>query len=171
MYASLLSTLAFSTKDIQSIRSIQHVIPPPPDLYQSRQVYWGNPYSDVDSDNDSDDMSAAASNPTVALAGLTTEATEAVTVVADAVDASDVIADEYTPIADATITDAHIGLEHAVIAAVGLRWKCRRHVATCRHDMTCRSNYGQMGPCHQHDIEDVVAVCVGLSRHLPDFPK
>jgi len=51
---------------------------------------------------------------------LTTEATEAVTVVANAVDASDVIADEYTPIAeDATITDANIGVEHAVIAAVG----------------------------------------------------
>ena len=64
-------------------------------------------------------MSAAASNPTVALAGLTTKATEAVTVVADAVDASNVIADKYTPIADATITDAHIGVEHAVIAAVG----------------------------------------------------
>jgi len=66
-------------------------------------------------------MSAAASNPTVALSGLTTEATKAVavTVVTDAVDASDVIADEYTPIADATITDAHIGVEHAVTAAVG----------------------------------------------------
>jgi len=65
-------------------------------------------------------MSAAVSNPTVALAGLTTKATKAVTVVADAVDAGDVIADEYTPIAeDATITDAHIGVEHAVIAAVG----------------------------------------------------
>jgi hypothetical protein len=64
-------------------------------------------------------MPAAASNPTVALAGLTTKATKAVTVVADAVDASDVIADKYTPITDATITDAHIGVEHAVIAAVG----------------------------------------------------
>ena len=30
---------------------------------------------------------------------------------------------------------------------VQLSWKCRRHVATCRHDMTCRSNFGQMGPC------------------------
>jgi hypothetical protein len=50
---------------------------------------------------------------------LTTEATEAVTVVADAVDASNVIADKYTPIADATITDAHIGVDHADIAAVG----------------------------------------------------
>ena len=52
-----------------------------------------------------------------------------------------------------------------------LSWKCRQHVATCRHDMTFRSNFGQMGPCRRHDIEDVVAVCVGLSRHLPDFPK
>jgi len=94
--------------------------PPPPELYQSRQAYWGDPYSAADSDDDSDDMSAAVSNPTVALAGLTTKATKAVTVVADAVDAGDVIADEYTPIAeDATITDAHIGVEHAVIAAVG----------------------------------------------------
>ena len=39
-------------------------------------------------------MPAAASNPTIALAGLTTKATKAVTVVADAVDASNVIADE-----------------------------------------------------------------------------
>jgi hypothetical protein len=53
---------------------------------------------------------------------------------------------------------------------VQLSWKCRRHVAACRHDMTCRSNFGQMGPCRRHDIEDVLAVCVGLSRHLPDFP-
>ena len=52
-----------------------------------------------------------------------------------------------------------------------LSWKCRRHVATCRHDMTFHSNFGQMGPCRRHDIEDVVAVCVGLSRHLPDFSK
>jgi hypothetical protein len=28
-----------------------------------------------------------------------------------------------------------------------------------------------MGPCCRHDIEDVVAVCVGLSQHLLDFPK
>jgi len=28
-----------------------------------------------------------------------------------------------------------------------LSWKCCRHVATCQHDMTCRSNFGQMGPC------------------------
>ena len=41
-----------------------------------------------------------------------------------------------------------------------------RHVGD---DTTCRSNFGQMGPCRQHKIEDVVAVCVGLSRHLPDF--
>jgi len=33
------------------------------------------------------------------------------------------------------------------------------------------SNFGQMGLCCRQDIEDVVAVCVGLSRHLPDFPK
>jgi hypothetical protein len=37
--------------------------------------------------------------------------------------------------------------------------------------MTFCSNFGQMGPCCRHDIEDVVAVCVGFSRHLPDFPK
>ena len=94
--------------------------PPPPDLYQSPRAYWGNPYSAADSNNNSVDMSTATSNPTVALAGLTTKSTKAVTVVTNAVDASGVIADEYTPIAeDATITDAHIGVEHAVIAAVG----------------------------------------------------
>jgi len=38
-------------------------------------------------------------------------------------------------------------------------------------DTTCRSNFGQMGPYRRHKIEDVVAVCVGLSQHLPDFPK
>jgi len=43
-----------------------------------------------------------------------------------------------------------------------------RHVGD---DTTCRSNFGQMGPCCRHKIEDVVAVCVGSSRHLPDFPK
>jgi hypothetical protein len=43
-----------------------------------------------------------------------------------------------------------------------------RHVGD---DTTCRSNFGQMGPCRRHKIEDVVAVCVGSSRHLPDFPK
>jgi hypothetical protein len=47
-----------------------------------------------------------------------------------------------------------------------LRWKCCRHVVTCRHDMICRSNFGQMGPCHGHSIEDVVAVC-----DLLDFPN
>jgi hypothetical protein len=41
-----------------------------------------------------------------------------------------------------------------------------RHVGD---DKTCHSNFGQMGPCRRHKIEDVVAVCVGLSRHLPDF--
>ena len=78
-------------------------------------------------------MSAAASNPTVALAGLTTKATEAVTVVADAVDASNVIADKYTPIADATITDAHIGVEHGVIAAVGAVPAAHNNVTTTPH--------------------------------------
>jgi hypothetical protein len=43
-----------------------------------------------------------------------------------------------------------------------------RHVG---QDTTCRSNFGQMGPCRRHKIEDVVAVCVGSSRYLPDFPK
>ena len=43
-----------------------------------------------------------------------------------------------------------------------------RHVGD---DTTCCSNFGQMGPCRRHKIEDVVAVCVGLSWHLPDFPK
>ena len=78
-------------------------------------------------------MSAAASNPTVALAGLTTEATEAVTVVANADDASNVIADKYTPIADATITDAHIGVEHCVIAAVGAVPAAHNNVTTTPH--------------------------------------
>ena len=41
-----------------------------------------------------------------------------------------------------------------------------RHVGD---DTTCRSNFGQMGPCRRHKIEDVVAVCVSLSRHLPVF--
>jgi hypothetical protein len=35
-----------------------------------------------------------------------------------------------------------------------------RHVGD---DTTCRSNFGQMGPCRRHKIEHVVAVCVGLS--------
>ncbi len=38
-------------------------------------------------------------------------------------------------------------------------------------DTTCRSNFGQMGPCRQHYFFDVVTVCVGLSRHILDFPK
>ena len=33
----------------QSIRNIQHVIPPPPNFYQSRQANWGNPYATADS--------------------------------------------------------------------------------------------------------------------------
>ena len=78
-------------------------------------------------------MSAAASNPTVALSGLTTEATKAVTVVANADDASNVIADKYTPIADATITDAHIGVEHGVIAAVGAVPAAHNNVTTTPH--------------------------------------
>ncbi len=41
-----------------------------------------------------------------------------------------------------------------------------RHVAD---DTSCRSNFGQMGPCRRNFFLDVVAVCVGLSRHLPDF--
>jgi hypothetical protein len=52
-----------------------------------------------------------------------------------------------------------------------LSWKCRRHVVTCRHDTTCCSNFGQMGPCRRHKIEDVVAVCVGLSRHFTKFSE
>ncbi len=35
-----------------------------------------------------------------------------------------------------------------------------RHVAD---DTSCRSNFGQMGPCRRHFFSDVVAVCVGLS--------
>jgi len=34
-------------------------MPPPPDFYQSRQAYWGNPYSAADSDDDSNDMPAS----------------------------------------------------------------------------------------------------------------
>ena len=30
-----------------------HVFPPPPNFYQSRQVYWGNPYALANSDDDS----------------------------------------------------------------------------------------------------------------------
>ena len=43
-----------------------------------------------------------------------------------------------------------------------------RHVTD---DTPCCSNFGQMGPCRRHNFFDVVAVCVGLSRHLPEFPK
>ena len=65
-----------------------------------------------------------------------------------------------------------VGVVRVALFTVNLSWKCRRHVAAhCRHDMTCRSNFGQMGPCRRHEVEDVVAVCVGLSRHLPNFPK
>jgi hypothetical protein len=42
-----------------------------------------------------------------------------------------------------------------------------RHVG---QDTMCRSNFGQTGPCPRHKIEDVMAVCVGSSRHLLDFP-
>ena len=39
---SLLTTFVFFIRVIQSIPNLQHhVIPPPPDLYQSRQAYWG----------------------------------------------------------------------------------------------------------------------------------
>ena len=41
-----------------------------------------------------------------------------------------------------------------------------RHVVTTQ---TCLSNFGQMGPCRRHKIEDVVAVCVGSSQNFPDF--
>ena len=50
-----------------------------------------------------------------------------------------------------------------------LSWKCCRHVATCRHDTTVSLQFWPDGSVHK--TEDVVAVCVGLSRHLPDFPK
>jgi hypothetical protein len=43
-----------------------------------------------------------------------------------------------------------------------------RHVAD---DTLCRSNFGQMGPCRRHNFFDVVAVCVGYSRHLLDFSE
>ena len=55
---------------------------------------------------------------------------------------------------------AKIGATRCVVADMS------RHVGTTR---LCRSNFGEMGPCRRHKIEDVVAVCVGLSRHLPDF--
>ena len=49
--------------------NILHVIPPPPNFYQSRRVYWGNPYATANSDDNSNpcgnvpifvDMRAAA---------------------------------------------------------------------------------------------------------------
>jgi hypothetical protein len=43
-----------------------------------------------------------------------------------------------------------------------------RHVA---NDTPCRSNFGQMGLYRRHYFFDVVAVCVGLSQHLPDFSE
>ena len=43
-----------------------------------------------------------------------------------------------------------------------------RHVAD---DTPCCSNFGQMGPCRRHYFFDVVAVCVGSSRHLLDFSE
>ena len=33
-----------------------------------------------------------------------------------------------------------------ILWLVTLSWKCCPQVVTCRHDMTCRSNFGQMGP-------------------------
>ena len=33
------------------------------------------------------------------------------------------------------------------------------------------SNFGQMGPCRRHYFFNVVAVCVGSSRHLLDFSE
>ena len=35
----------------------------------------------------------------------------------------------------------------------------------------CHSNFGRMGPCCRHYFFDVMAVCVGLSRHLLDFSE
>jgi hypothetical protein len=43
-----------------------------------------------------------------------------------------------------------------------------RHVGD---DTTCHSNFGQMGPCRRHKISDVVAVCVGSSRHFTKFSE
>ncbi len=42
-------------------------------------------------------------------------------------------------------------------------------LATCCNDTRFRSNFGQMGRCCRHKIEDVGTFCVGLSRH-PYFP-
>jgi hypothetical protein len=41
--------------------------------------------------------------------------------------------------------------------------------ATCCKDTRFCSNFGQMGRCRRHKIEDVGTFCVGLSRH-PYFP-
>ncbi len=41
--------------------------------------------------------------------------------------------------------------------------------ATCRNDTRFCSNFGQMGGCRQHKIEDVGTFCVGLSQ-CPYFP-
>jgi hypothetical protein len=43
-----------------------------------------------------------------------------------------------------------------------------RHVAD---DTQCCSNFGQMGPCRRHYFFNVVAVCVGSSRHFLDFSE
>jgi hypothetical protein len=40
---------------------------------------------------------------------------------------------------------------------------------SARHDVSLQ--FWPDGSMSPHRIEDVVAVCVGLSRHLPDFPK
>jgi len=55
-------------------------------------------------------------------------------------------------------------LHHATLA--GNVANMSRHVAD---DTPCCSNFGQMGPCRRHYFFDVVAVCVGSSRHLLDF--
>jgi hypothetical protein len=43
-------------------------------------------------------------------------------------------------------------------------------LATCRNNTKFCSNFGQMGRCCQHKIEDVGTFCIGLSRH-PYFPQ
>jgi hypothetical protein len=40
------------------------------------------------------------------------------------------------------------------------------NVADMLRHVTCRSNFGQMGPCRRHKIEDVVSVCVGLRANI-----
>jgi hypothetical protein len=42
-------------------------------------------------------------------------------------------------------------------------------LGTCRNDTRFHSNFGQMGRCWRHKIDDVGTFCVGLSRH-PSFP-